>query len=86
MRHIALRAVTGYTSAMNKIAIPKTEYRQLRRQADAYKKIAGDLSALILRDSVAEAVGDFRNTGLYAEEFLSDMETGLRKSSYQRGK
>ena len=86
MRHIALQTVMSYTSVMNKIAIPKTEYRQLRRQADAYKKIAGDLSALILRDSVAETVNDFRKTELYAEEFLYDLENGLRKSSYAKGR
>ena len=71
---------------MQKIAIPKTEYHRLRRQADAYKKIAGDLSELLLRDSVSELADDFRKTGLYTEEFVDDLERGLRRSSYQKGR
>ena len=71
---------------MDTIVIPKTEYRRLRREADAYKKIAGGLNALILHDSVSEAVDDFKKTGLYTDEFISDLETGLRRSSYARAK
>ena len=102
---------------MDKIAIAKTEYRQLRRQASAYKKLAQNLHELLLRDSagfpmrirgaserpcegfcealrnristrctapVGRVVADFRKTGLYDEDFLSDLETGLRKSSYAK--
>ncbi|MEK7098982.1 MAG: hypothetical protein AAB916_00505 [Patescibacteria group bacterium] len=71
---------------MDTIVIPKTEYRRLRREADAYKKMAGDLNALILHDSVSEAVDDFKKTGLYTDEFINDLETGLRRSSYARAK
>ena len=34
-----------------------------------------------MKDPIGEVVNDFRKTNLYAEEFLSDMEDGLRKSS-----
>ena len=71
---------------MDTIVIPKTEYRRLRREADAYKKIAGDLNALILRDSVSEAVDDFKKTGLYTDEFVRALENGLRRSSYAHAK
>lgn len=71
---------------MDTIAIPKTEYRRLRRQADAYKKIAGNLNELLLRDSVSELADDFRKTGLYAEEFVDDLQKGLRRSSYGKVK
>ena len=71
---------------MNKIAVPKTEYRQMRRQADAYKRIVQNLHTFVLRDSVNEVVEDFKKTGLYTEGFLRDFEGGLRKSSYTKKK
>jgi len=71
---------------MDKIAIKKTEYRRLRRQADAYKKIAQHIHASILRDAVHDVVEDFKKTSLYSEAFLGDLETGLRKSSYAKKK
>lgn len=71
---------------MDKVAIPKTAYRQLRRQADAYKKIAGSMHKLLLHDSVNELADDFRKTGLYTEEFVGDLERGLRRSSYGKTK
>ena len=76
----------SYILIMNKVAIPKTEYRQLQRQADAYKKMVSNLHALILHDSIRELVDDFRKTELYTEGFIRDLENGLRKSSYARGK
>ena len=85
-KHCIQDQVEIYFGIMDTIAIPKTEYRRLRREADAYRKIAGDLNSLILRDSVSEAVHDFKKTGLYTEGFLRDLETGLRRSSYGRAK
>lgn len=69
---------------MNKVAIPKNEYKTLRRQANAYKKLMGKLFEEVIRDPVKEVVEDFRRTDLYAKEFLQDLEDGLRKSSYAR--
>ena len=71
---------------MNKIAVPKNEYRRLRRQADVRKKIAGSVHALLLRDSVSELADDFRKTGLYEEMFVSDLEQGLRRSFWETKK
>ncbi len=71
---------------MDTIAIPKTEYKQLQRQASAYKKMAQNLHESLLRDSAGAVVADFRETGLYEEDFLSDLEDGLRKSSYAKKK
>ncbi len=71
---------------MDTIVIPKTEYRRLRRQAGAYQKIAGKFNALVLRDSAGEVAGDFKKTGIYTDQFIRDLETGLRKSSYARAK
>ena len=71
---------------MQKVAIEKTEYKQLRRQASAYKKMAQNLHESLLRDSVGAVVANFRETRLYEEDFLSDLEQGLRQSSYARKK
>lgn len=66
------------------ITISKTAFLQLKRQADAYQKIAAKLFELPLRDPIHEVVADFRDSNLYAEGFLNDLEDGLRKSSYAK--
>lgn len=71
---------------MATISIPKTEYDKLTRQAEAYRRMASRLFDWILHDPIDEVVTDFRNTDLYSEEFLSDLESGLRKSSYRNVK
>ena len=67
---------------MNKITISKQEYIKLRRQAESYRKLAGRVFELIVKDSPQEVVEDFRKTHLYTEAFLKDLEGGLHKSSY----
>ncbi len=59
------------------IEISKKEYRQLRLQAKAYQKLAGQLFSSALSGSVIEVVEDFRKTDLYSESFLKDLESGL---------
>ena len=58
----------------------------MQNQANAYKKIVQNLHALVLRDSIKEVVEDFKKTNLYTEDFLDDLEGGLRKSSYAKRK
>ena len=67
---------------MAKITLPKTEYERLRRQAAAYRKFAEKFFESVVKDPIEEVVGDFRKTNLYTEDFLKDLESGLRKSSY----
>lgn len=64
------------------VVISKSEYRQLRLQAKAYQKLAGQLFSSALSGSVKEVVEDFRKTDLYSEPFLKDLESGLAKSSF----
>lgn len=64
--------------------MPKTEYEKLKKQAAAYRQIAGRLFEAVLKDPAEEVVEDFRKTGLYNESFLNDLENGLRKSSYTK--
>lgn len=69
---------------MAKVTLPKTEYESLKRQADAYRKFAEKFFELIVKDPIEELVEDFRKTNLYTKEFLRDLESGLRKSSYAK--
>jgi hypothetical protein len=66
------------------VTIPQTEYRVLKRQSAAYKKMATRLFDAVVKDDVASVAADFRKTGLYTDEFLKDLEHGLARSS--RGK
>ncbi len=66
---------------MTTINISKIEYSKLRRQADAYKKLSSRLFEFAIKDPIEDVVNDFRETNLYAKEFLADMEDGLKKSS-----
>ena len=69
---------------MVKVTLPKTEYKQLKRQATAYRRFAARFFDLIIKDPIGEVVADFRKTNLYTEPFLKDLESGLRKSSYAK--
>lgn len=71
---------------MAQVTIPKTEYEQLRRQAEAYRKFTEKLFESVIRAPIEEIVEDFRKTGLYTEGFLRDLESGLRQSSYPASK
>lgn len=67
---------------MSQVTIAKKEYDQLKRHSRAYKKIATKLFSAVTKDSISEVIADFKRTGLYTQKFISDLESGLRKSSY----
>ncbi|MBI5306306.1 hypothetical protein HZB04_01850 [Candidatus Wolfebacteria bacterium] len=69
---------------MGTITISKTEYSKLKRQSDAYKKLSSRLFEFIVKDPIEEIINDFQKTNLYTKEFLSDLEDGLKRSSYAR--
>ena len=69
---------------MTKVILPKIEYEQLKRQAAAYQKFAANFFEFAIQDPIGEVVKDFRNTDIYNESFLRDLESGLRKSSYSK--
>ncbi len=66
------------------VTLPKQEYLRLKQQAQAYRFLAARLFELPLRNAVGEIVTDFRDANLYTEDFLNDLEQGLRKSSYAK--
>lgn len=68
----------------NTITISRTEYRSLRKQAEAFRKFAGKVFEAALSGNIDDVVTDFRNTNLYSDEFLKDLESGLKKSSYAK--
>ena len=74
--------IKDMTSVRGSITITKQDYLQLTQQAQAYRTLSARMFALPLRDTAEDVVTDFRATNLYTDEFLSDLEDGLRKSSY----
>ena len=64
------------------ITIPKEEYTKLKRQSSAYRRFASRVFEDAILDPVKDAVKDFKEMGIYSNEFLADLERGLRKSSY----
>ncbi len=71
---------------MGTITISKKEYAKLKSQALAYRKMAKSLFSAVVKDPISEVAEDFKATGLYNKNFLADLETGLRKSSYLKAK
>lgn len=65
---------------MQTITLPKNEYLKLQREATAYRRLSARVFETIV-DDVKNVVEDFRKTNLYTDEFLIDLEDGLRKSS-----
>ncbi len=71
---------------MSNVTLSKAEYRKLKQQADAYKKITKRIFESVIRAPLEEVVEDFRQTELYTDDFLEDLEEGLSKSSYAKTK
>lgn len=71
---------------MADITVPQTEYDKLTRQAKAYRSLAAHIFEGMLQGPIEDIVADFREIGLYSEEFIHDLESGLRKSSHQPNK
>lgn len=69
---------------MSNITISKREYQKLKQQAKAYQKLTKHLFESLIQSPIETVVKDFRKTDLYTEEFLKDLEEGLRKSSYAK--
>jgi hypothetical protein len=69
---------------MKKVHIKEKELKILKRQANAYKKLATHIFESVIKDPVQIVVEDFKKTGLYSAKFLSDMEDGLKRSSYSK--
>ncbi len=71
---------------MPNVTISKIEYRKLKQPAKAYQKLTKRFFEFIIQAPAEEVVEDFRKTDLYTDDFLKDLEDGLRKSSYVKTK
>lgn len=66
---------------MSSVTLPKNEYQKLKKQAEAYRKFASQVFEIVIQDPIPSIVDDFRKTNMYSDNFLNDLESGLRKSS-----
>lgn len=71
---------------METITIPKAEYKKLVRKAKAYEKLAESFYENSIKEPIDSIVSDFRKTNLYTNEFLTDLEDGLKKSSLSKNR
>jgi len=67
---------------METITISKAEYEELKSQSFLYKKLASDFFESLKSNNLTNVMNDFKNTNLYSDEFLKELEDGLSKSSY----
>ena len=67
---------------METITIPISEYELLKSQAQIYRLIASDFFKTIGDDNLKNLISEFKDTNLYTDDFLLDLENGLTKSSY----
>lgn len=71
-----------YYMSTETITVSKIEYNRLKQQAMAYRKFTARFFDFLIKDSVKNVVDDFRQTNLYTEDFLNDLENGLSDSTY----
>jgi len=71
---------------METVTISKEEYTNLLLKAKAYQRLASDFFKGVMDESLTDVVNDFRKTNLYTDDFLLDLEDGLKKSSYNKHK
>ncbi|MEK7673610.1 MAG: hypothetical protein AAB371_00205 [Patescibacteria group bacterium] len=69
---------------MNRVIIAEKEYQDLKKQAKAYRNLVSKVFESAIKDPISEVVDDFKKTNFYSEDFLVDLENGLRKSSYSK--
>ncbi len=71
---------------MTTVTIPKTEYQDLKKRADAYEVIitlvSRDLFAPPPIKSRKKILSEFKKTRLYSKAFLKDLADGLKTSNY----
>lgn len=64
------------------VVLSKIEYKNLKLQSSAYQKIMAIFFELTAKNQLSQVVKNFQDTKLYSNEFIKDLEDGLKKSSY----
>ena len=67
-----------YNINMSTITISRNRYQTLLSQANAYKKLASNFASQIVEEPLAEVMKNFRSSGKYSKDFISDLEDGLK--------
>ena len=68
------------------ITLPKIEYLDLKKRAEAFDKMVAGINPSFFFTPVEKSrkriISDFSKTKLYSKEFLKDLEKGLKRSSF----
>ena len=71
---------------MSTITLPKIEYLDLKKRAEAFDKMVADINPSFFfipaEKSRKKIISNFRKTKLYNKPFLKSLEKGLKRSSF----
>lgn len=71
---------------MTTITLPKIEYINLKKRAEAFDKMVANINPSFffvpVEKSQKKIISEFSATKLYSKEFLKSLEKGLKRSSY----
>lgn len=71
---------------MSTITLPKIEYLNLKKRAEAFDKMVAEINPnfffVPVEKSRKKIISEFSKTKLYSKEFVKDLEKGLRRSSF----
>jgi len=71
---------------MATVTLPKIEYLNLKKRAEAFDKMVGSINPSFLfiptEKSRKKIISDFSKTRLYNKAFLKSLEKGLKRSSF----
>jgi hypothetical protein len=71
---------------MTTVTLPKIEYLNLKKRAEAFDKMLAGINPGFLlvppEKSRKKIISEFFKTKLYSKEFLKDLEKGLKRSSF----
>jgi len=71
---------------MTTVTLPKIEYLNLKKRAEAFDKIIAEVNPSFflvpVEKSRKKIISQFSKTKLYSKEFLKDLEKGLKRSTF----
>jgi hypothetical protein len=71
---------------MTTVTLPKTEYLNLKKRAEAFDKVVAGINPSFFftptERSRKKIMSEFSKTKLYNKEFLKDLKRGLKRSSF----
>jgi hypothetical protein len=71
---------------MSTVTLPKIEYLNLKKRAEAFDKMVSNINPSFffvpVEKSRKKIISDFSKTKLYSKEFLKDLQIGLKRSNF----